>query len=73
MVLSLAFALLLVAVVGLYYFVPRRVLCGGCGSPRDGSSPLCRKCGWIFDAEEEEDDDDGDDEGEPEVVAEEIR
>ena len=63
MLLSAGFAVLLVVVVVIYYLVPRRPRCPECGSPRE-EGPLCRSCGWVFDADEGEDEDGG----EPEVI-----
>lgn len=67
---SLVFAVLLLAVVAIYYLVPRAERCPGCGARRD-DSPLCAACGWVFETVPEEDDDD--DYGEPEVIDEEWR
>lgn len=63
MILTIAFALLLLAVVGVYYLAPKRQLCGGCGAPRQGTAPLCSACGWIYDPVDDDEDD-----GEPEAV-----
>lgn len=62
MLVSAAFAALLILVVIAYYLVPRKARCPECGSPRE-EGPLCPSCGWIFD--DDEDDEDG---GEPEVI-----
>ncbi len=62
MLVSAAFAALLILVVIAYYLVPRKARCPECGSNRE-EGPLCPSCGWIF--EDDEDDEDGD---EPEVI-----
>jgi len=54
---SAGFALFLVVVVGVWYFLPRRERCPQCHALRDPESPLCRECGWIWDASGDEDDD----------------
>ncbi len=61
MLVSAAFAALLILVVIAYYLVPRKARCPECGSHRE-EGPLCPSCGWIF---EDDEDDDGD---EPEVI-----
>ena len=63
MLVSAAFAALLILVVIAYYLVPRKARCPECGSHRE-EGPLCPSCGWIF---EDDDDDDGDGD-EPEVI-----
>lgn len=63
MLVSAAFAALLILVVIAYYLVPRKARCPECGSHRE-EGPLCTSCGWIF---EDDEDDDGDGE-EPEVI-----
>ena len=65
MLVSAVFAALLIAVVLVFYLVPRKARCPECGSPRE-EGPLCRSCGWVFDEEEDEGEDE--DSGEPEVI-----
>lgn len=63
MLVSAAFAALLILVVIAWYLVPRKARCPECGTHRE-EGPLCPSCGWIF-----EDDEDGDEDGdEPEVI-----
>ena len=68
MVISTVFAVLLLVVVAVYYLVPKRQCCPGCGADRDPEAPLCTACGWIHDDPEVPDD--GDEEGEEEMVYE---
>ena len=65
MLLSTGFAALLLAVVLLYYLLPRQCVCPGCGARVEQDTPLCSSCGWLYDDPEDEDGDDdtGDDTG----------
>jgi len=67
MLLSTAFAALLLLVVAVFYLVPQRRRCPGCGTRRDPGSPLCTECGWIHDDPK---DPGADGESEPDMVAE---
>ena len=70
MLYSLAFALLLVAVVLLKYFWRPPETCPQCGTRRGQEDPLCGECGWIYEVpgDDDDDDDDGEDEEEEELL-----
>ena len=60
MLLSWIFAAILIVVVLVYYFLPRRPRCPGCGAVREAESPLCSACGWIHEDPDLPDDEDDD-------------
>ncbi len=64
MLWSIAFACLLLVVVALKYLRPRGEQCPQCSAPREADLPLCRSCGWIYEAPGEEEEDYGDPEEE---------
>ena len=55
MLWSAGFALFLLLVVGVWYFIPRRERCPQCYAVRDPDSPLCRECGWIYETPGDDD------------------
>lgn len=57
MLLSWIFAAILIVVVLVYYFLPKRQVCAGCGVAREAESPLCSACGWIHEEPDLPDDD----------------
>ena len=63
MLYSLAFALLLLAVVLLKYFWRPPETCPQCGERRGEDAPLCSECGWIYEGPDDDDGDDDDDGG----------
>jgi rubredoxin len=64
MLISTAFAVLLIVVVAAFYLLPKRQHCPGCGAKRNPESPLCTECGWIHDEPEVPGDNEADEEDE---------
>ncbi len=67
MLVSGLFGVLLIAVVLVFYFRPKRQFCPGCGAPREPEAPLCSACGWIHEDPDDPAEDDTDDPAELEA------